>query len=632
LPAKGIVGLQLLRPAPNYAGRTVETISGQPFTDAVKIQTLLIPANPWDIQLNSATVSAVTKGDVLAGEIWLKRPADGAPMAELIFEKASPPYTQSFARLLSPTGPQWTRFRFAFAAAESYATGAAQFDIRLGYGVQNVELGGLTLTNYGTSRPLTSFPNDITYPGREIDAPWRAAAQERIEQHRKADLSIQVRDQDGFPLRNITVEVRQQRHAFGFGSAIDASRLLATGSDSDRYRGIITNWFNKVVLENDLKWQPWESNPARAKSALAWFAQRGIPVRGHNLIWPGTNETFYLPADVVKLANSNDTNRLRTRIDAHFTNILTATRGQCVEWDVINEATHLLALRNVLGDAEMTHWFKLARSLEPDALLFFNEYENLETAPGNSLARDRLYNVAHYLQTNGAPIQGIGLQSHFGAYLTPPDVLYGYLEKYAELGLALEATEFDINTTDESVQADYLRDFLTVCFSHPLMNGVVMWGFWEKNHWLPNAALIRADWSLKPNGVAWTNLVFGDWWTSTNVITDNQGMAVLRGFKGDYVLSARYGTDVTTNHLTLAGDSSSTLGLLVPAPELEFKVNDRQVSLSWESVFVGYRLMKSDTLADPHWTVTSTPKEENGRWVVVETLDPSPQFYRLMRY
>lgn len=63
--------------------------------------------------------------------------------------------------------------------------------------------------------------------------------------------------------------------------------------------------------------------------------------------------------------------------------------------------------------------------------------------------------------------------------------------------LPISQTELSVNVTDEAVQADYLRDFMTVFFSHPATESIVHWGFWKGQHWIPNASLFREDWTPK---------------------------------------------------------------------------------------------------------------------------------------
>ena len=50
-----------------------------------------------------------------------------------------------------------------------------------------------------------------------------------------------------------------------------------------------------------------------------------------------------------------------------------------------------------------------------------------------------------------------------------------------------------------------------------------MWGFWEKVQWIPRAAMLRSDWTAKPNAKAYEELVLGKWWTDTTVTTGADG-------------------------------------------------------------------------------------------------------------
>jgi hypothetical protein len=69
------------------------------------------------------------------------------------------------------------------------------------------------------------------------------------------------------------------------------------------------------------------------------------------------------------------------------------------------------------------------------------------------------------------------------------------------------------------------------------VDSIIMWGFWEGRHWLPNAALFRRDWTIKPNGQAYQDLVFKQWWTNADGKSDNRGAYRTRGFLGDYDIS-----------------------------------------------------------------------------------------------
>ena len=634
LPSGRLLGMGLQTPDASTASRSVITVAGQPFTQGLRVVSAKVATNAWNIQLGTLTTAPVASGDVIAGEIYLRRvsPTNAPALAELVFEQAGSPYTQSLVRVLSEESGTWTRYRFAFPSKAAYATGAAQFNIRLGYTVQTLELGGLPLTNHGQARPLAEFPDDLTYAGREPDAPWRAAANASIEKIRKANLTLDLRDTDGFPLPGVPVELRLVRHEFAFGSAVAGSRLLASGADADRYRGVITQWFNTAVLENDLKWPQYEGNPSLAQRAVTWLRTRDIDVRGHNLIWPGTNQPAFLPTDVRGMLN--DVPRLRTRINTHFTNILSRFAGQIADWDVVNEPLHERALEGVMGRGEVVEWFRIARKLEPSATLYLNEYVNLEDATRAGSLKLRQY--ADDLRASGAPVDALGLQAHFGGFLTSPPELLARLDLISGLDAGtgtypLRITEFDMNVADEQVQGDYTRDFLTAAFSHPAVNGVLMWGFWANQHWIPQGALFRPDWSLKPNAIAWSNLTFRVGTTHPNVKASSTGKATARGFKGDYEVTVRLpGTNVVTQ-VSLASDGTVRATLPVVRPQIQVTPGDL-FTFSWPGFASGYRLEYADRIDAEQWLpIEGFAQLGADGWKVQLPAPDETQFYRLRR-
>jgi hypothetical protein len=53
--------------------------------------------------------------------------------------------------------------------------------------------------------------------------------------------------------------------------------------------------------------------------------------------------------------------------------------------------------------------------------------------------------------------------------------------------------------------------------------------------------MMRKDWTLKPNGQAWMDLVLKQWWTDTRIATGPDGSCAERGFLGDYKITATAG-------------------------------------------------------------------------------------------
>jgi uncharacterized protein (TIGR03437 family) len=512
---------------------SVIRVEGQAFSRAWRVRTPVSAPHPWDIRLIGQPIAGVSKGDTVLATFWMKTVSSeqSSPgYSRFVVEQKAPPYVKSVEWAVS-AGSEWTKFEVPFTIAESSDSNGYSVQFWLSYGPQEVDIGGLSMTNMG---PAVEFKQldlkDYPYLGHSPTAEWRDAAAKRIDKLRKSDIVVVVNDDQGRAIPNANVRVQMKKHAFGFGSAVDGETLQRQDKDGDNYRAMVRTLFNKAVLENDLKWPEYEQNRGRAITALDWLRSQGInDIRGHTLVWPNWQ---YLPADAQSMRPYPDA--LRGRVRSHITDVASNTKGKVTEWDVLNEAVVNRSLQEVLGDPEMGEWFRLTRAADPGAKLYINDYSILE-AGGNDIPQQRAYeDLIRKLDAMGAPVDGLGLQAHFDHNFTPPARLIEILSRLGALGKPLQVTELDVDTPDEAAQASYTRDFFTAAFSHPAVNSIMLWGFWEGRHWRPRAAMVRRDWTLKPSGEAWKDLVFREWWTDVSGKTGEDGTFRVRGFLGDY--------------------------------------------------------------------------------------------------
>jgi len=276
-----------------------------------------------------------------------------------------------------------------------------------------------------------------------------------------------------------------------------------------------------------------------------------VIVRGHNLVWPSWNNSNVKEAVEAK---GNPPQLAKVILD-HISETTRELRGKLVDWDVINETFTNHDFMDILGRQVMVDWFKAARAGDPEAKLYINDFNIIE---GNDKAHQDDYAATiKYLIDAGAPVDGIGLQSHFPSRVTGMDDLIRRVERFAAFGKELEVTEFDINTSDEATQADYTRDFMTYMFSNPSVKAFVLWGFWEGAHWIPSGAMVRRDWSLKPNGQVYQDLVFKRWWTNADGKTGAKGTFTTRGFLGDYEIQVVAGGKTRTVQASLGKDGKT---------------------------------------------------------------------------
>ncbi|TWU55312.1 endo-1,4-beta-xylanase [Rubripirellula reticaptiva] len=510
------------------------------FQQSLNIALTEQPGNTWDAAAGLPITSSVAKDDVLLVGFWMRgKPTSevGGAVAEFVFERFSEPYTKSVQYLAeTPADGSWQQYWVRFRSVEDYDAGQAGINFQLGYQPETLEIGGLQAWNFGKDIDVNTLPNtELTYAGRSLDASWRADAAKRIDELRKRDVSLAIRDRDGNPRPGAKVSVKLERHLFGFGSAVSAPMLTGNGEDNDRYRNTFKQYFNVGTIENGLKWKSWDNqwiSHRETIDALRWMNEAQIPARGHVMVWPGIR---YLPEWVPTIYDRPDV--LSKVIDSHIREMGFATSGMVRDWDVLNEVFDNRDLTDILGDEAMVNWFKVAKDVAPDAELYYNDYAGLVRGGFPTAHKEHFVKTVRYLTTNNAPIDGIGIQGHFGALLTPPERMLAELDRYHELGLKVLITEYDVEVPGKELQSDFTRDFLTTCFSHPAVEGVVTWGFWAGAHWKPEAALFAKDWTPTAMGQQWIHMTQNEWTTQQELVADVGGKINFRGFLGQYVIT-----------------------------------------------------------------------------------------------
>ncbi|HMV82701.1 MAG TPA: endo-1,4-beta-xylanase [Blastocatellia bacterium] len=570
---------------PQVGGSTaVVGVAGQNFTQAIQFTTNGDSDFVYRSGLGWNTATEVKKGDVLVLSFWARKlePVNTAVIrAQVVFERNGSPFDKSLSVNFPNDSGEWRRYQLPFKAHDNFAVGQAHLVLQFAFGPQKFEVGGVALDNYGQTVSLSQFKSEFYYPGRgEVNALWRLAAAERINQYRKGELTVTVRDRNGNALPGAQVFVQQTNHAFKFGSAVTAQLLAGNGqtaAEREQYRSRVSSHFTTTVLENDLKWPFWEDwaswNRQATMNALTWLKNQNLTVRGHNLIWPASDN---LPSNVRSLTGD----ALRQRIDQHFAEILNPANagGKCYQWDVVNEPYtnydlqgRIAGVANVtpsggkLGNDEIIRWFQLTRQLDPQAKLFVNDYDILAAGGADVNHQNYLFELTRWMLAQGAPVDGVGLQGHFDR-ITPPALMQTIIERFSTLPTQLAVTEFDINMADEDLQAEFTRDVMTMIFSQPKFTDFLMWGFWEKAHWLPTGAMYRADWSSKPNALVYNDLVFREWWTNENGATDAAGKFRARGFKGSYNVTAVFNRISQTVATTIEDNGEVSVTLDVASP------------------------------------------------------------------
>ncbi len=228
------------------------------------------------------------------------------------------------------------------------------------------------------------------------------------------------------------------------------------------YTGILSSQFDFVLADNTPNWYFTDGGlrPSRDSynfkqmDEIVSFAQaRGMPVEAHHYVW---GEEKWLP-DWLKQGQFSK----QELLDIMREHILTVGKkysGKVAQWTVVNEAftreRHLYELRdwwadNTGGMGYIDHAFRWAKEADPKSKLILNDFDN-ETINDTSNA---MYDYLKSALARGVPIDGIGMQMHLdGVHPPQKDEVISNMKRFADLGLEIYVTEFDVNM--DNVKAD----------------------------------------------------------------------------------------------------------------------------------------------------------------------------------
>lgn len=379
-----------------------------------------------------------------------------------------------------------------------------------------------------------------------------------ITTHRKGEIVVKAK-------AGSKVEVEQLSHEFWFGSAISDGIFNGRTPESDRemFKQKFLENFNSAVTENAVKWanmerQKGEVNYAVVDAMLEWCDANNLPLRAHNLFW-GIHQ--FVQPWVKELSDEELEQTLKNRAIT----VASRYKGRFPEYDLNNEMIHGNFYEERLGAEITKRMAEWAQTGDPDIQLYLNDYDILT---GNKLNEY----MAHIrlLLSQGASIAGIGVQGHLHAESFDHAEVKRALDSLSIFKLPIKVTEFNMpgqrskyykdrnlqmTPEEEEQKAKDMVDYYRICFAHPAVDGILMWGFWEGANWIPQSSLYKRDWTPTPAAHAYQSLIFKEWWTTANGKTNR---------KGEFSVSAFYGKfKVTVNGVSKEVDLTKAAGSAV---------------------------------------------------------------------
>ncbi|KAI5576903.1 hypothetical protein BDE02_09G076700 [Populus trichocarpa] len=301
---------------------------------------------------------------------------------------------------------------------------------------------------------------------------WRSHQDQSIERTRKEKVRIQAIDEQGNPLSNATISIKQNKLRFPFGCAINKNILSNTA-----YQDWFTSRFGVTAFEDEMKWYSTEATRGQVDysvpdAMMAFAKQHNIAVRGHNVIW---DDPKYQSGWV----NSLSPNDFRTAVQARVGSVMTRYRGRLLAWDVVNENMHFSFVESKLGQNASSVIYNSAGKTDGLTTLFLNEYDTIEKSGEGAASPAKYLQKLKEIQSfpgNANLRMGIGLESHF----TIPNLPYmrASLDTLASANVPIWLTEVDVQG-NPAQQAQYLEQILREGYSYPKIAGIVMWSAWK---------------------------------------------------------------------------------------------------------------------------------------------------------
>jgi endo-1,4-beta-xylanase len=280
-----------------------------------------------------------------------------------------------------------------------------------------------------------------------------------------------------------------------YGAAVRADYLKADAP----FREAVLRECGQLTPELELKWAAVEPRRGElrleAMDDIIELARRhALPVHGHTLMWHRSIPAWAQAA----LAQAPDWRLMRN----YFGSVMPRYGEIISAWDVVNEpldpagpgglrqSPFLLAF----GPDYPALALRTARGFAPSGRLMINEYGlEYDDAEGEA-RRTALLRLLDRLHGLGAPLDGIGLQSHLqlSRGRLPQPAFRRFLGELAGRGLDILITELDVKERDyilpaerrDAAVAAAVRGYLDVALEEPRVRGVTTWGLSDRYSWL----------------------------------------------------------------------------------------------------------------------------------------------------
>jgi endo-1,4-beta-xylanase len=315
---------------------------------------------------------------------------------------------------------------------------------------------------------------------------------------------------------------------FPIGVSVSPQELKTDEAD------LVCRQFNSLTAENVMKMGPLhpkedEYNWKDADSVVAFARRNNMKLRGHALLWHRQTPSWLFAGKDGKQVSREV---LLQRIKDHITSVVTRYKNDVYAWDVVNEAIsdakdtfyRPTKFYEICGEEFIAKAFEWAHAADPDAVLFYNDYNEIDP-----VKRQKIISLVNKLRAAGVPVHAIGLEGHWALNEPSKEQLEKTFSDFASLEIPLQVTELDISvypkvhngneTISRNEDTTYTREkeklqsaqykmvFGIFRKYRKFITGVTFWNISDRHSWLDNFPVkgrkdhpLLFDKDLRPKG------------------------------------------------------------------------------------------------------------------------------------
>jgi len=245
---------------------------------------------------------------------------------------------------------------------------------------------------------------------------------------------------------------------FYIGVALNLNQISGKEPDST---AIVEKHFNSITPENILKWESVHPEPDKynfepADRFVALGQKSNMHIVGHNLVWFSQTPDWVFQDQSGK---SLSREALIERMKEHIFAVMGRYKGRIHGWDVVNEAItpdgqfRKSKWYEIIGQDHVLKAFEYAREADPDAELYYNDYNMWKQPQYEGVIR-----LIQDLQSKGVRVDGIGIQGHWTLDYPPLNEIETAIQALSKLGVKLMITELDVCVIPFADNYDNLMD------------------------------------------------------------------------------------------------------------------------------------------------------------------------------